>query len=335
MIVFSLFQFLISAAVILAAGIQLTKYADQLSDVLGLGKMWIGMILLGLITSLPEAGSSMAAVAGFHAGDLAVGNIAGSNNFNLLLLVLMDIVYKQGALTNAVAYHRSHFLSAVFAMILAGMVIGEIAVGFFVRIPTFLGMSPAGLLIIGTFLYGMRRVYLSGGRTDTPADAAGDRASGIPLGRIYLGLGLSAVCVVAAAVWLAGSADKLAQSTGLGRTFVGSLFLALATSLPEMVVTLSALRIGQVDLAIGNIFGSNMINIFLLSLCDPLMPGRALLQGVSAAHLVTLATGVILTLIILQGLRQSHKRRFWRLGWDSWMVLAVYAAGVAVLYVIK
>jgi len=310
------FQFFISAAVILAAGIQLTKYADQLSDALGLGKMWIGMALLGLITSLPEAGSSMAAVAGFQAGDLAVGNIAGSNNFNLLLLVLLDIVYKKGAITNAVSYHRSHFLSALFAMILAGIVMVEMTAGIWVRIPVVLGMSPASLLIIGTYLHGMRQVYLSGGRTDSPLEVSEHRESGASVGRIYFGLGISAVCVVAAAVWLAGSADKLAQSTGLGRTFVGSLFLATVTSLPEMVVTLSALRIGQVDLAIGNIFGSNMVNIFLLALCDPLIQGRALLQGVSAAHLVAWlgfvdgvgrvccgSGGIVCDKIIFQGLK--------------------------------
>lgn len=328
-------QFILSAAIILAAGIQLTKFADQLSDALCLGKMWIGVVLLGLITSLPEAGSSMVAAAGLKAGDLAVGNMAGSNNFNLLLIVLMDMVYRKGSVTNAVHYSRAHFISAMFALALAGTVILEIALGGIVEIPVFLGVSPGSMFLFLLYFYGMRKVYEHSSRGCELIGIQKTQEGKNSLLKIYAGLVISALCVIGAAVWLAGSADKIAQTTGLGRTFVGSLFLALATSLPEMVVTLSALSIGRTEMAIGNIFGSNMTNMFLLSLCDPLVPGKPLLRDVSVSHIFTLLIGFVLTLIVVKGLAQSHKRRFWHMGWDAWTVLAVYVAGVAVLYVIK
>ena len=102
-----------------------------------------------------------------------------------------------------------------------------------------------------------------------------------------------------------------------------------------MVVTISALRIGQTDLAIGNIFGSNMTNMFLLAVCDPLVQGRALLQDVSRAHIFTLLLGFVLTIILLKGLKQDHKRKLWGIGWDSWMILVVYVVGMVGLYLMR
>lgn len=328
-------QFIISAVIILIAGIQLTKFADQLSDALCLGKLWIGVVLLGLITSLPEAGASMVSVSILKAGDLAVGNMAGSNNFNLLLIVLMDVVYQKGAVTNIIQYNKAQFFSAAFALGLAGVVILEIALSSVIRIPTFFGVSIGSLLLFVGYFAGMRCVYVNSERNCNLAGSSKSEARAFSLPKIYAGLIISAVFVVGAAVFLANAADVIAQATGWGRTFVGSLFLAFATSLPEMVVTLSALRMGHVDLAIGNIFGSNMTNMFLLSLCDPLVRGRALLQDVSMAHIFTLLTGFALTVVVLKGLKQSHKRKLWNMGWDSWTVLGIYILGVIGLYIMK
>jgi len=325
-------QFLISAGIILAAGTQLTKQADRLSDALGLGKVWIGVVLLGLVTSLPEAGSSLYAAAVLSADDLAVGNMVGSNNFNLLLIVFLDLVYRKGAVTNLVTYHKAHFLSAAFALALAGTAALEIGLSRVMPLPEIFGVSVGSVTIACLYFLGMRKIYVS---NPGQGPAAEDRQSLPSLRIIYLGLALSAAGVVIGAVLLAHSADILAQETGLGGTFVGSLFLAAATSLPELVVTVSALKMGQVDLAVGNIFGSNMVNMFLLAVCDPFARGRALLQQVSTAHVVTIAAGFLMTWIVVQGLKQNTKRKFLNIGWDSWMILAVYVLGIVVLYGIR
>ncbi|MFP4473538.1 MAG: sodium:calcium antiporter [Candidatus Omnitrophota bacterium] len=323
-------EFIISAGIILIAGSQLTRYADRLSDALGLGKVWIGVVLLGLVTSLPEAGASLVSVIGLDAADLAVGNMAGSNNFNLLLVVLLDLVYRRGSLTNSVVFNRAQAVTAAFALGLAGIAAVEIMAGGLFTIPTLFVFSPGSLLLIVIYLLGMRRIYQS---NLLPAIAPGDRKDpGISLSRTYLGIFISGAVVIAGAVWVARSADVIAVSTGWGRTFVGSLFLALATSLPEMVVTLSALRLKQVDLAVGNIFGSNMTNMFLLVFCDWADGPGALLNGVSSAHVFTIFVGFAMTLVVILGLAQNKKENYFGLGWDSWSLILIYAAGMTGLY---
>ncbi|HSA30414.1 MAG TPA: hypothetical protein P5160_01305 [Candidatus Omnitrophota bacterium] len=328
-------QFAVSAALILYAGTYLTRYADRLCDALGLGKVWIGVVLLGFVTSLPEAGSSMVALLQLHAPDLAVGNMLGSNNFNLLLLVFLDLFYRKGAVTDLISCGRAQRVPAYFAIFLTSLVGMEIWMGQQRTLPAVLGIGWGSWAVCLGYIAGMRAVYQSNPGvcgSDRQECLAGSRNG---LGGIYGGLFISGVVVVAAAVWLANTADQIAQVTGWGRTFVGSLFLAMATSLPEMVVTLSALKLGQMDLAIGNIFGSNMVNMFLLFVCDVFVRSGALLGMVSGSHLWTVVIGIVMTAVAFAGLRYKGKVTFFALGWDTWTLFVLYGLGMAVLYQLR
>ena len=134
------------------------------------------------------------------------------------------------------------------------------------------------------------------------------------------------------AVWLANIADTLADTTGLGRTFVGSIFLAFCTSLPEIVVSVSAIKLGSLDLALGNIFGSNMVNMFILSLCGFVPAQGPILKGVSHAHIFTIALSLVLTAFRVFGIRDKKKKTFLGLGWDSLLMLTAFIFGVRILY---
>lgn len=329
-------QFLISSGLIVAAGIRLTTRADTLSDRLQLGKVWIGIVLLGIVTSSPEAITSLTAVISLHAKDLAIGNMIGSNNFNLMLIVLMDAIYRQGSVTNKIGYNRSNATPAVFAMLLTLIVLGEIyfiSKGFLLKVGH---ISLGSLLILGFYILGIR-LSKQFSRQDhlIVSKAEGDSRSKVSLARIYCELMLSAVVVVLSAIWLTNTAEAIAHVSGLGRTFVGTIFLALATSLPEMVVTLSALKIGVLDLAIGNIFGSNIINMFILFLCDLCYRQGALFSSVSRMHMMTAALSIVLTIIVLLGLRNNTKRTIWRFGWDSCLMLLLFGCGLTILYHFK
>jgi len=145
---------------------------------------------------------------------------------------------------------------------------------------------------------------------------------------------LCAVLVILGAIWLANSADTIAEKTGLGRTFVGSVFLAFATSLPELVVTYSALKLNQLDLAIGNVFGSNMTNIFILFLCDVFHKGATIISTVSATHLLTIILSIILTYIAITGIR-TKKKVVLGLGIDSLLMILFFFAGNMLLYSLR
>lgn len=321
--------FLFSAALIVFAGVKLTCYADKLSDALNLGKLWIGVLLLGFVTSLPEAITSLMAVMTLGADNLAVGNLLGSNVFNPILMLVLDLAYRKGSVTNAIHPNRSHTVSAFFVGV---MTLGVMIEMFWCRqgvVPQ-LGFLSLGSCFLIVFYIGAMR-YLgaidgSAGKERLPLET-----SSTGLGGLLLKLGLCGGLVVVGALFLTQSADSLAQQTGLGRTFVGSLFLALATSLPEMVVTLSALRLGVLDLAVGNILGSNMTNLFILGICDAVGPG-VLLADVEPTHLGTACLGFVLCAVVIGGIHWRHKKAFLNVGWDSWLLAVLFVGGTLALY---
>jgi len=329
-------QFFLSTAVIVAGGVRLTRYADILSDRLKLGKVWIGMILLGLVTSLPEAVASLTAVISLSANDLAVGNMFGSNNMNILLIVIMDILYRRGSVTDDVHDSPSRTLPIVFAAGMTMVFILEIVFAGGRRIPEIFYLSPGSLAVFFGYLAGMK--YLAGiARSDYASFVAPvePTARELSLKTIYLNLFLSAALVVGATVLLTEASDQIALTTGLGRTFIGTMLLALVTSLPEMVVTISALRLASLDLAVGNIFGSNMINLFIISLSDFCYRPGALLASVRPIHLLTCFIGLSLTLTVLAGIRMKNKPTWFNLGWDSWLSGIIFVLGSTALFVLR
>lgn len=326
-------QFIISSALIVLSATRLTTYADILGDRLHVGKVWIGVILLGLVTSLPEAVTSLTAVVSLKANDLAIGNMVGSNNFNPTLIVIMDFMYRQGSVTNKVRFNRSHGLSACFAILLTALVMGEILLSRRLVFPTVGPVSLGSFLIFIVYFWGVKSLAQLG-KKENCVDTAYQRGEtpDQSLGKIYVNLFVCAVFVVGGAIWLTNVTDTIAVVTGLGRTFVGTFFLALVTSLPEMVVTVSALRLGVLDLAIGNIFGSNMINMFLVSVCDVFYLKGPLLASVSRTHIVTAFLSILLMGIALLGIKQKSKRAVGGLGWDSILLMVFFIAGMGLVY---
>ncbi|MBU0469495.1 MAG: hypothetical protein KKD07_07240 [Candidatus Omnitrophica bacterium] len=326
-------QFLISAVFIVLAGIRLTDYADKLSEQSNIGKAWIGIILLGLVTSLPEAIVSLTSVISLKANNMAIGNLLGSNNFNPMLIVVMDIFYRKGSITNDIGTNKSHDISGSFAIILTLVVVGEILLGMHGFIFRVASLSYGSILIAVLYFAGMRSLSsIDSGRSQySEKDPIKAQDCTISAFKIWINLVLSAVVVVVAAMWLAQSADVIADKTGLGRTFVGSIFLAIVTSLPEMVVSLSALRLGSFDMAIGNIFGSNMTNLFVVPICDIFYKG-AILSSVNSVHILTASVSIILVVIACLGIKIKHKRTVLGLGWDSILMLLIFTIGNIFLY---
>ncbi len=138
-----------------------------------------------------------------------------------------------------------------------------------------------------------------------------------------------------AAIFLPPLADRIAEITGLGQTFVGSIFVALATSLPELTVSVAALRIGAVDMAVGNIFGSNLFNILILAILDIFYFKGPILSFVSSGQMLSAVTAMGMTGLAIAGLiYNSDKKRFlW--AWDSFGVILVYAVNLVLLYLLR
>jgi cation:H+ antiporter len=324
--------FVVSSLVIVHQGAALTRLADLVSDRLNLGKAWIGTILLGFITSLPEAVTCVSSIVTLDAYDLAVGNLLGSNNFNPLLIVVMDFAYRSGSVTHQIHPHRSHTESVIYVILLTGLVIVDILTRSLWHMGPVSGISI--LIFFGYFAAMTRLKKLNELEPIEDGDvvAADHPLASLSTRQIWFRLSVASAVIVGAAMVLAFAADKIAEMTGWGGTFVGSILLALVTSLPEMVVTVSAMRMASFDLAVGNILGSNISNLFILVICSFLISSAPMFSLTQSVHALTGGLSIVMVLILLAGIYSKNKLEVFRIGLDSWLMAIVFMTGSYLLF---
>jgi cation:H+ antiporter len=141
------------------------------------------------------------------------------------------------------------------------------------------------------------------------------------------------IAIVGLGWWLAAIGDQIARTMGLGASFVGAIFLAITTSLPEIVASLAALRINAVDLAVSNIFGSNIFNIVALAFYDLVNVRGDLWQQLNPIHGFTAVAAALMTALAIVGLiYQATRKPRWLLSWDRLLLIIVYVGSVYVVY---
>jgi cation:H+ antiporter len=326
-------QFIATALVIVLAGTRLARYGDVLGEKTGLGRSWIGVVLLAATTSLPELFTGFGATAVSALPDIAVGDVLGSCMLNLLILSLMDAVQPEPLSARA---HQGHVLSVGFGLLLLG-VAGFGLIGG-TRLPAlgWVGLySPA---LIALYLLSMRVIfkYELQRRAREAQEVAEELHYGaIPLRTAVLRYTGAAALVVAAALWLPRLGAELARETGLGQAFVGGLFIAVTTSLPEIVVSLAAVRMGALNLGIGNVLGSNLFNLMILGLDDVFYRPGPLLAEADASHAVSIVAVVTMNALFLIGLTYKAMTKRFVVAWDTGAIAAAYAIAVGVSYVLQ
>jgi cation:H+ antiporter len=325
-------QFTVCAVLIACAGFVLSRSADRLAEFHGWGRGWVGLALLATVTSLPELASGISAVAFVDAPNLAVGNALGACVMNLAFLVIVDALQRQQPMYHSAS--ATHLLSAGFGVVMLGFVAMSLLVGQ--RAPAVLHVGLYSPLLLGLYLLALRSVHTH----ERQARRATERsdAAAAPLRTLagarqeWRRFGVVALVVAVAGLWLPQLADTLAQTLGLSRSFVGTIFMALVTTLPEMAVTVSALRIGALDMAIGNLLGSNLFNVMILAVDDLFYARGPLLANAAPVHAVTAVTALIMTGLVIVGLVMRPQGRVLRVtSWISVALLATYLLNAAVV----
>ena len=340
MIVFIVWlQFIICAACIAVAGFYLSRYGDVIARRTGMSGSWIGLVLVATVTSLPELATGVTSVTIAHAPNLAVGDALGSCVVNLVFLVLIDFVFRQGPIWRRAS--QGHVLAAAFGVVLLGYALVSLLMsqitnpagenlGF--KVPRLhFGLTTPILLML--YLVAMRTVFSYEKAHYVPVvNEEGDILP--PLRLAVQRFFFAAVLVAVAGSWLPFAATNLSEIMGWSRTFVGSLFVAFVTSLPELVITLSALRIGAVDMAIGNLLGSNLFNVVIIAIDDLFYQSGSLLADVSLVHAVTAGSAIIMTGLAMIGLFFRPDSRVLRaVGWVSIGLAAMYLLNTYILYI--
>jgi cation:H+ antiporter len=318
--------FLGSGAVVVLAGIALARYADEIAEATGLGRLWVGAMLLAAATSLPELTTDVAAVR-LGAADLAVGDLFGSGLANMLILALIDLLPPRGRVLQNAAF--DHALSVGLAIGLTSLAALMVAMASPLAL---LGVAPGSVILLIVYLAGSRVVYLHSRRDQAGAvaEGMGARAHGA-LRPAAIRFALASLVVLVAAPAFAWAARGIAQVTGLGNTFVGTWLVGISTSLPELVASLAAARMGAYDMAVGNLFGSNAFNMAIFFGIDLAQPG-SIFAGLDPSHVLSALLAVLLMSLGLAAIVYRARRSFAMLEPDSVLMLLVYVIGMWLLY---
>lgn len=320
--------FAAAGLVVFAAAIVLSRSGDRIAEGSGLGRVWTGSILLAAATSLPELATDVAAVR-MGAPNLALGDLMGSGMANMLILAVVDLtvrkraVLRQAALDHALAMALATIMTALASVLVlarAGTGVG--------------GLSFGSVLLLAAYLAGTRTLFDHSRKAGAPAlaEVAAPPRHTVDVRREVRSFAAAALVILVAAPAFAWSAKGIAEATGLGNTFVGTFLVGLATSLPELVASIEAVRLGAVDLAVGNLFGSNAFNMLIVMPLDLASPGASVFAAADPAHAITGLLTIVLMALGLAAIVYRSERRWSLREPTSLFMLAVYGFAVAWLY---
>jgi cation:H+ antiporter len=327
--------FVAAAALLVRAAVSLARAGDEIAERSGLGRVFVGTLLLAGATSLPEVVTDVTAVIA-DAPDLAVGDLLGSSMANVAILAVLDLSYR-GRVWPSV--ELAHARVAAMAIALTALVAMAIATppGWRIGWVGLDTVAVAGVYVAAVAWF--RRapmVARVGGGVPTVPTAAAAPAGGVdlapaavePLAPSVMRFAAATAVVFVAAPALAVAAREIARSAGVAETTVGAGLLAVTTSLPELVVSLAAVRIGAHDLAVGNLFGSNAANMAVLVVADVAYLDGPLLAAVSAAQVVAAGAAILLMALATAAIVSGSETRIGRFEPDAVLVLIAYVGGL-------
>jgi len=320
-------EFLFSAAVIVYAATQLAKHGDTIALRTGLGRLFIGLLLLAGATSLPEL---LTTISSLDQGvpDLAAGNLLGSNMFNMLLLAVLDMIHRRERILRKAAL--KHALSGSLTVTMIALVTFFILADFQAQIG-WVGLDRLAILLV--YSIALRLIQKNDAPPgNQPKPEPLPLPPGFPpLWQGILGFLLASAALVIVSPILVRASNQIAEITGLGASFIGTTLVATVTSLPELVTTIAAARLGADDMAIGNLFGSNMFNMAAIGLTDVFYtPGR-FLGVIDPSFLVVAMLGLLMTSVALIGNLARIEKRLWIIEADALLIFLMYFGGIVML----
>lgn len=327
--------FAASAIVVWIAGTRLARAADAIAEKTGVGRAVLGLLLLGGVTSLPELAVGVTSALA-DAPELSVNDVLGSAAINVVILAIADAVLGRRALTSTLA-SPAVMLQGVLGIVLLALVVGAVLTGDVLV----LGVGAWSWLILAAYFVSIWIIAKSEGLYKwVPVSRAQDacrasetaRLHQLRLWRLIVQTTAAGAAILLAGVVLAHTAEALAEQTGLGTSFVGAVMLGMATSMPEVSTAVAAVRLHRYEMAIADVFGTNLFNVTIIVVVDALHPGPPVLVQAGPFAAFGALMAIVLTAFFLTGMIERHDRTVFRMGLDSLAAICVYAAGVTVLY---
>ena len=325
----SIVVFGIASLAIVTAGSRLARLSDELADRSGLGEALFGVLLLGCVTSLPDFAATLSAAIAKRP-DLAMSNVMGSMAVNLGFLGIADMLYRQANLEHAAASPVNLMLAALLIVLLTLPLLA-------IATPplAILGVHPVTPVLVAAYLFGLYLVHHTRAKPmwfprktrqtvlDTP-----DQPQRGSLSRAWLGFAALAVVTCIAGWVLMEAAKGIADQTGLSDTVVGGILTALATSTPELVTTIAAIRYGALTLGVSNIFGTNCFNVLVVAAADVGYLHGSIYQDVAPVQMIWGLVTILMSAILLLGMLRRQTYGIGRIGFESALIMVIYAVAL-------
>lgn len=326
-------NFSISAFLVIFAGYYLTEYGDEISEKSSISGGFIGFFLLALTTSLPELITSISAIYFQGEPQLALGNIFGSNLFNIGIIFLLDFFSKKGAFADA---KKENIVSIAYILIISLLAIIPMIFNslFNINILPSMPINIESILILLFYIYILRTFNNSVEEEQKELDFN----KGESLVPVYLKFALMGAIIVVSGIFLTKSVDQIAEAYNLGKTFAGSMFLAFVTSLPEATVSISAIRIGAINMALGNVLGSNVFNVLIIFFADIFTKRQLLYIDELKSSIITGVFSLLIAAVALYGIIKKSKNSsllFNKVSFPGLFILIVYFLGMYFTYAVK
>lgn len=294
-------HFIGSAALVIGGGYYLARQGKELGDRYGLSDLWIGFIFLSAVTSIPELATALGAVTVAASPSLALTDVLGSNAFNLFAAAVLGLALFPSLTLG------SFRVPILMILLMTGLVLGFAVFDRAGNLVSPGGISYASWAILALYLLGSWKLF----RDEHPAPLTAapplpPEKAGPGADSFYVRLIVSVGLVVAGGFWLAWAGSRIAGETGWGDGFVGALFLALVTSLPELSVCLGAMKIAAPEMALSNILGSNVFNLGIIFWADLAYGRSSILAGVDGPTLVSGGLGAFFALLLACALKMKR-----------------------------
>ena len=325
--------FAASAVSIGVAGWRLSWVADQLADRTGMGEIIAGALFVGAATSLPGAITSVT-TAIQDAPGLAVGNALGGLTAQTAFIAVADLFYRRANLEHAAASVTGLAQGVLLIALLSVPLLASVQPPI-----TIWGIHPASLLIPVGYGFGLKLLsriqeepMWTPVRTDETREAISDVSDDGPSDRsLWMRFLLYAGVTAVAGYFIGESSIALVDKTALSASAVGTVFAAVANSLPELVTAIAAVRIGAVNLAVGDVIGGNAFEVMFLCVADLAYDG-SIYEAMTDQDRTTGLIAMLMTAVLLLGMLRRERSGIGKIGFESALVLILYAGSVALLF---
>jgi cation:H+ antiporter len=325
--------FMLAALIIGIAGWRLANVADTLADRTGMGEAIAGALFLGAATSLPGIVTSVTAAWGGYA-ELAVSNAIGGIAAQTVFLAVADLAYPRANLEHAAAQVANLMQGTLLIILLTLPLMASLTPQL-----DFWNIHPATPLMFAGYIYGMRIISKSRSQpmwnprmtSETQADEPDELVMKAHLPTLW-GQFILLAAIVGVAGWVvARTGVNISETTGLSQTTVGALLTAIATSLPELVTSVAAVRQGAQTLAVSGIIGGNAFDTLFAAVADVAYREGSIYHAITNQQIFFIILTILLTGILLMGLLRREEQGIANIGFEGVLILLFYGGAVTFL----